>query len=76
MAAASKDHLLVRTGGGMLDAMLTIATVPGDEVGPTHKKYWYELRRRIAFGYSRREALDLLLRCATEGGWTVFKPLN
>lgn len=78
VAAARKDHLLVRTGGGMLDAMLTIATVPGDEVGPTHKKYWYELSdgRRIAFGYSRREALDLLLQCATDGGWTVFKPLN
>jgi len=73
----SNDHLVVRIEGEMLDAVLHISTVPADEVGPTHKKYWYELSdRQTPHGYSRREALDHLLQITKERGWKVYKPLN
>lgn len=74
----TKDHLIIQAGSRLLDATLTVTTVPADEVGPTHKKYAYELSdgRRISYGYSRREALAELLGRANVEGWKVLQPLN
>lgn len=74
----SKDHLLIKAGGLLLDATLEITTVPRDEVGPAHQKYTYSLSNghRASYGYSRSEALSELIKCADEAGWVVLQPLN
>ena len=74
----TKDHLIVQAGLRLLDATLTVTTVPADEVGPTYKKYAYALSdgRGISYGYSRREALAQLLSRANVEGWKVLQPLN
>jgi hypothetical protein len=72
-----KDHLVVNVDGHLLDATMSIRTVPADEVGPAHRKYNYELSngRSIGYGYTRREALETLLAVAAERGWKVYQPL-
>ncbi|RTL27593.1 MAG: hypothetical protein EKK47_18170 [Burkholderiales bacterium] len=72
------DHLMILTSAGLFDSTLTATTVPADDVGPTHKKYHYELPggRVSSYGYTRKEALaELLARAKTEG-WRVLQPLN
>ena len=58
--------------------LTTVTTVPADDVGPTHKKYHYELPggRVSSYGYTRKEALAELLAQAKTEGWRVLKPLN
>ncbi len=72
------DHLMVLTSAGLFDSTLTVTTVPADDVGPTHKKYHYELPggRVSSYGYTRKEALAELLAQAKTEGWRVLKPLN
>ena len=76
--AVGKDHLVVKIDGALVDATMTITTVPADEVGPAHRKYHYTLSngRWIAYGYTRREALDMLLTVAGEQGGAVYQPLS
>lgn len=73
----SKDRLLVKIDGQLIDAAISITTVPADRVGPEYKKYNYALPNmgKIAYGYSRREALDMLLAVAKEYGWAVFQQI-
>ncbi|KWF65920.1 hypothetical protein WL92_09875 [Burkholderia multivorans] len=77
LARASKDHLFVQVDGALLDATMTITTVPSDEVGASHRKYHYDLSdgRSLAYGYSKREALDRLCEVAKEHGWAVYQRL-
>ncbi|WP_157379854.1 hypothetical protein [Burkholderia ubonensis] len=77
LGRASKDHLFVQVDGTLLDATMTITTVPADEVGPSHRKYRYDLSdgRSIAYGYSKREALDRLREVAKERGWAIYQRL-
>lgn len=73
----NRDHLKVLREGRLLDATLTARTVPACEVGPAHKKYFYEIDgRSLSFEYTKRKALDRLITEANEGGWKVFQPLN
>ncbi|CAG2145517.1 DUF4177 domain-containing protein [Cupriavidus plantarum] len=76
--AVGKDHLVVKIDGVLADATMTITTVPADEVGPAHRKYHYALSngRQIAYGYTRREALEMFLTVASEQGWAVYLPLS
>lgn len=73
-----KDHLVVKIDGDLIDATMSITTVPADEMGPAHRKYKYELSngRSIAYGYTRRDALEMLLAVAAERGWAVYQPLQ
>ncbi|UEP39762.1 hypothetical protein LL998_34040 (plasmid) [Burkholderia ambifaria] len=74
---ASKDHLFVQVDGALIDATMTVTTVPADAVGPSHRKYRYDLSggRSVAYGYSKREALDRLLEVGKERGWAVYQRL-
>lgn len=71
-----KDHLVVNVDGHLIDATMSIRSVPADEVGPAHRKYRYELSngRSISYGYTRRDALEVLLAVAAERGWAVYQP--
>jgi hypothetical protein len=73
-----KDHLVVKIDGDLIDATMSITTVPADPVGPAYRKYKYELSngRSNAYGHTRREALEMLLSVAGEQGWTVYQPLS
>ncbi|HDR9473289.1 hypothetical protein [Burkholderia multivorans] len=77
LGRASKDHLFVQIDGALIDATMTVTTVPADEVGPSHRKYRYDLSdgRSVAYGYSKREALDRLLEVGKERGWAVYQRL-
>lgn len=77
LGRTSKDHLFVQVDGALLDATMTITTVPADEVGPSHRKYRYDLSdgRSIAYGYSKREALDRFREVAEERGWAIYQRL-
>ncbi|WP_124674387.1 hypothetical protein [Burkholderia cepacia] len=78
LGSASKDHLFVQIDGALIDATMTVTTVPADEVGPSHRKYRYDLSdgRSVAYGYSKREALDRLLEVGNECGWAVYQRLT
>ena len=73
----SNDHLIIKRSDELVDATLTTITVPSDEVGPAHKKNYYNVGgQEIIFGYTKSEALKILLEIASEHGWQVLKPLN
>lgn len=72
-----RDHLKVLRGGTLLDVTLTTQTVPACEVGPSHKKYYYQISSEsMGWAYTKREAFDLLMKKANAGVWKVFQPLN
>jgi len=74
----SKNHLIVIKDESMINATLHTYMIPDDGVGPAHKKYAYSLSdcTEIACGWTKGEALELLLVVATERKWRVFHPLN
>lgn len=73
-----KDHLVVKVDGDLVDATMSIATIPADEMGAAYRKYNYELSngRSITYGCTRRSALEMLLAVASERGWAVYHPLS
>lgn len=76
---SNKDHLIViKNGQDMIDATICMNTIPADEVGPAHKKYYYCLSdgMRISYGFTKREALEMLLDISREQSWRVLQPLT
>lgn len=73
-----KNHLYVVLQDEWVDATLHSHTVPADSMGPAHQKHAYHLSNgmQLAFGWTKREALDVLLTAAGERGWRVLQPLN
>lgn len=74
----SKDYLKVQIDGELLDACLMSQSIPADEVGPAHKKHSYQISNgiNIAYGWTKKEALQMFIAVANENGWLIFQRLN
>lgn len=75
----SKDHLKVQIDGELLDACLVSETIPADEFGRAHKKHFYKISNGPnigCYGWTKKEALQMLIEIANENGWLIFQKLN